>query len=207
METDEEQVEKLKAWLKQNGISIVLGVVIGMGGIGGYRYWQHVQKTTAEQASVHFTQMMNALNASDNDSIEIYANKLIQEFSETEYALMAHLALAKNHVRQGEFGQAEVSLQQIIGTTAKEPFAYLARTRLAEIQLQTEQFDQALTTLSVDFPGEFAANVEELRGDIYAGQGKISDAVEAYRNALEADPGPADGDFLQQKLDDLGSRS
>ena len=34
METEEEQVEKLKAWLKENGLSIVFGVVIGVGGIG-----------------------------------------------------------------------------------------------------------------------------------------------------------------------------
>ena len=42
METEEEQVEKLKAWLKENGLSIVMGIVIGVGGIGGYNYWQHV---------------------------------------------------------------------------------------------------------------------------------------------------------------------
>ena len=39
METEEEQVEKLKAWLKENGLSIVMGIIIGVGGIGGYNYW------------------------------------------------------------------------------------------------------------------------------------------------------------------------
>ena len=39
METEEEQVERLKAWLKENGLSIVFGIVIGVGGIGGYNYW------------------------------------------------------------------------------------------------------------------------------------------------------------------------
>ena len=36
METEEEQVAKLKAWFKENGLSIVLGIIIGVGGIGGY---------------------------------------------------------------------------------------------------------------------------------------------------------------------------
>ena len=205
METEDEQVEQIKAWLKQNGLSIVLGVVIGVGGIGGYRYWQYAQETTAEQASLQFTKMIDALNAADDDSLEIHANKLIQEYSDTEYALMAHLALAKQHVKQGEFELAESSLQQVIGSAAQEPLAYLARTRLAAVQLQKQQFDQALSTLSIDFPGEFAASVGELRGDIYASQGNTSEAANAYRNALEADPGPADGEFLRQKLDDLGS--
>jgi predicted negative regulator of RcsB-dependent stress response len=205
METEEEQVEQIKAWLKTNGMSIVLGVVIGVGGIGGYRYWQYVQETTAEQASVQFTKMIDALNESDDDSLETHANKLIQEYSDTEYALMAHLALAKQHVKQGEFDQAESSLQQIVGRAAQEPLAYLARTRLASVQLQKQQFDQALSTLSIDFPAVFTASVAELRGDIYASQGNASEAVNAYRSALEADPGPANGEFVQQKLDDLGS--
>ena len=37
--TDEEQVEKVKAWLKENGTSIVAGVVIGLGGIFGWQFW------------------------------------------------------------------------------------------------------------------------------------------------------------------------
>ncbi len=207
METEDEQVEQIKAWLKQNGLSIVLGVVIGVGGIGGYRYWQYDQETTAQQASVQFTKMIDALNTSDDDSLEIYANKLIQEYSNTEYALMAHLALARQQVRQGEFELAELSLQQVIGTAAQEPLAYLARTRLAAVQLQKQQFDQALSTLSINFPGEFAASVNELRGDIFTSQGNVSEAANAYRRAQGANPGPANGEFLQQKLDDLGSPS
>jgi predicted negative regulator of RcsB-dependent stress response len=207
METEDEQVEQIKAWFKQNGLSMVLGVVIGVGGIGGYRYWQYFQETTAEQASAQFTKMVDAINSADDDSVETYANKLIEEYSSTEYALMAHLALAKQHVKDGEYELAEASLQQVIGSAAQEPLAYLARTRLATVQLQKEQFDQALTTLSIDFPGEFAASVDELRGDIYASQGNASEAANAYRNALKADPGPANGEFVQQKLDDLGSSS
>ena len=207
METEDEQVEQIKAWFKQNGLSMVLGVVIGVGGIGGYRYWQYFQETTAEQASAQFTKMVDAINSADDDSLETYANKLIEEYSSTEYALMAHLALAKQHVKDGEYELAEASLQQVIASAAQEPLAYLARTRLATVQLQKEQFDQALTTLSIDFPGEFAASVDELRGDIYATQGNASEAANAYRNALKADPGPANGEFVQQKLDDLGSSS
>ena len=70
METEEEQVEKLKAWFKENGASIVLGIVIGVGGIGGYNYWMHVQETTAAEASSHYTQMIEALSAGNNDTVQ-----------------------------------------------------------------------------------------------------------------------------------------
>ena len=207
METEEEQVEKLKAWLKENGLSIVLGIVIGVGGIGGYNYWMHVQETTAAEASGHYTQMLEALDSGADDDLQQQANILLVDYSSTEYALLAHLALARMHVDNGDFDAAETALQQVIGSAAQEPLAYLARTRLAAVQIQTEQYDQAIGTLAVDFPEQFHALVDELRGDVLASQGKTAEAVAAYRKAQNAEPQPANLEFLRQKLNDLGSRS
>jgi predicted negative regulator of RcsB-dependent stress response len=206
METEEEQVEKLKAWLKENGLSIVFGIVIGIGGIGGYNYWRHMQETTAAEASSHFTQMIEALTGDDEVGMQLHAEILVDKYGSTEYALMAHLALARNHVDSGEFADAETALQQVIGSAGQQPLAYLARTRLAAVLIQTEQYDKALSTLSVEFPDEFAAMVDELRGDVLAGQGKAGEAVAAYRKAQLAEPGPTNPEFLRQKIDDLGSR-
>ena len=207
METEEEQVEKLKAWLKENGLSIVFGIVIGVGGIGGYNYWVHVQETTAAKASGHFTQMIDALAADNDEGLQEQADILIADHASTDYALMAHLALASNHVANAEFEQAEAALQQVVGSAAQRPLAYVARTRLAAVQLQTEQYEQALTTLAIEFPAEFAALADELRGDILAMQGKGKEAIEAYRKAQLAEPKPANVEFLRQKLNDLGSAS
>lgn len=204
MDTEEEQVERIKAWFKQNGMSIVLGVVIGVGSIGGYRYWDHVQETTAEQASDYYSEMMTALGASDSENVELYAGRLISEFGGTEYALLAHLALARHHVSQEAFEPARDSLQQALEKAGTDPIGYVARTRLATVQLQLQEYDQAMSTLSADYPAEFAAVVAELKGDVLAQQGKLSEAAEAYRDAMQAEPGPANGEFVQQKLEDLG---
>jgi len=207
METEEEQVEKLKAWLKENGLSIVLGIIIGVGGIGGYNYWGHLQETTAAKASAHFTQMIDAIAADNSEGLREQADILIADHASSDYALMAYLALARNHVANAEFEQAETALQQVVGSAAQRPLAYVARTRLAAVQLQTEQYEQALTTLAVEFPDQFAALADELRGDILALQGKNGEAIEAYRKAQLAEPKPANTEFLRQKLNDLGSSS
>ncbi len=206
METDEEQVEKIKAWLKENGLSIVLGVIIGVGGIAGFNYWNHMQDTNAAQASSHFTRMMGALESGNADELEREAEILVRDFAATDYALMAHLALARQQVENGAFEQAEQSLQQVVGSAGQKPLAYIARIRLAAVQLEQQRHEQALTTLSADFPEEFLARVDELRGDAYAQQGKTGEAIAAYRKAQTAAPGPANAEFLQQKLDDLGAR-
>jgi predicted negative regulator of RcsB-dependent stress response len=206
METEEEQVEKLKAWLKENGLSIVFGIVIGVGGIGAYNYWVHLQETRAAEASEHYTLMMNALSAANADELQQQADILIAEYTSTDYALLAHLALARKHVDDADYAAAETQLQQVIGSAAQQPLGYVARTRLAAVQIQLEQYDQALTTLAVDFPGDFLALAEELRGDALARQGKTAEAIAAYRKAEAAVPEPANPEFLRQKLNDLGSR-
>lgn len=207
METEEEQVEKLKAWLKENGASIVLGIVIGVGGIGGYNYWRNLQETTAAEASGYYTRMLEALVADNDEQVQQQADRLLAEYASTEYALLANLALARMHVDNGDFSAAIDALQAVVGSEPQQPLAYLARARLAAVQIQLEQYDQALTTLAGDFPEQFSAQVDELRGDALALQGKKDEAIAAYRKAQLGDPQPANPEFLRQKLNDLGSRS
>ncbi len=204
METEEEQVEQLKAWLKENGLSIVFGIIIGVGGIGGYKYWNYVQDTTATEASAHFSKMIDALDAGNYDSVQTQADALINDYASTDYALMAQLALAKSHVVNGDFDKAEQALQQVVGSGGQKPLSYVARTRLAALQIQNGKIDLALGTLNTEFPDEFSARVGELRGDAYATQGKAAEAIAAYRNAQSAKLGAVDESFLRQKIDDLG---
>jgi predicted negative regulator of RcsB-dependent stress response len=205
METDDEQVEKLKKWWEENGRSVIAGIVIGVGGLFGYRYWIDLQEASAEAASAHFVEMMQALESSDSAGVTELADTLISDYSDTEYATLARFALARNLVKSENYDQAQKQLEQIIGSVGDAPLGFLARKRLASLQLQSAQPEQALVTLSVEFPPAFSAGVDELKGDIYARQGKVDEAANAYREALSATPGPANGEFLQQKLDDLGT--
>jgi predicted negative regulator of RcsB-dependent stress response len=205
METDEEQVEKLKKWWNENGRAVIAGVIIGVGGLFGYRYWIDLQETTAASASMHFTEMVKALESNDSDNIVVQAETLISDYADSEYATLARFALARNFVANEDYDKAQQQLELIIGSVGDSPLGFLARKRLAAVQLQQAQPDRALATLSIDFPPAFNAEVEELKGDIYASQGNLSDAVNAYRKAQGGDPAPANGQFIQQKIDDLGS--
>jgi predicted negative regulator of RcsB-dependent stress response len=205
METDDEQVEKLKKWWEENGRAVIAGVIIGVGGLFGYRYWIDYQEATAEAASAHFMQMLKALESSDSAGVVERADTLISDYSGTEYATLARFSLAKSLVEGEKYEQAQIQLEQIIGSVGDAPLGFLARKRLASVQLQLAQPEQALTTLSVEFPAAFSAGVDELKGDIFSKQGKLDEAANAYRRALSATPGPANGEYLRQKLDDLGT--
>ncbi len=202
--TDEEQVERLKKWWSDNGSSVIAGLVIGIGGLGGWRFWVDYQDNMAAEASAHFQQMTTALEARQYDNTIEQANIILDEYSSSAYADLARLSLAKAFVENGEFAKAEQQLDMIVESSAETSLVMIARTRLAAVLLQQGKHQQALDVLAVEYPQQFAAAFEEMKGDILAAQGNASAAVEAYQKARLAQPSAPNPRFLQQKMDDLG---
>jgi predicted negative regulator of RcsB-dependent stress response len=204
METDDEQVEKLKNWWQENGKAVIAGIIIGVGGLGGYRWYDDHIDSRAEAASSHFEQMVKALDANETEKARDQAELLVADYDESDYGVMGHFTLAKLWMEEGEFARASEELKLVVGVMSSKPLGYLARQRLAQVQVEMKDLDKALSTLSADFPVSFQAAVEELRGDIYALKGQSGEAAEAYQRAQRGNPGPANSQFLQQKIDDLG---
>ena len=49
--TEDEQWEAVRQWWRENGMSAVFGIVLGLGAIFGWRWWQTHQIEQAEAAS------------------------------------------------------------------------------------------------------------------------------------------------------------
>ena len=60
---EDEDVARAKAWWKENGSSIIGGVVIGTALVVGYNFWNQFKDTKAEQASVLYQQAVSPDNA------------------------------------------------------------------------------------------------------------------------------------------------
>lgn len=205
--TDEEQVERIKKWWSDNGSSVIAGLVIGIGGIGGWRFYVDYKTTQAAEASAHFSNMVSALDNKKSDAAIEQANIVLSDYSSTAYAELAQLALARAFVDAEKYDQAAQQLQLLLDSSSEDALKLIARKRLAAIQLQLGQMDMALKTLDVAYPEQFAAAFEELKGDILAKQGNADQAREAYQKARLANPPAANPEFLQQKLDNLGVSS
>jgi predicted negative regulator of RcsB-dependent stress response len=202
--TDEEQVERIKKWWADNGSSVIAGLVIGIGGLGGWRFYVDYTTTQAAEASSHFTQMVSSLDANKSDVAIEQANLVVSDYGSTPYADLAQFALAKAYVSSEKYEEAAQTLQKIIDDSSEAPIQAIARMRLAAVQQQLGQLDQALKTIEVEYPQQFSAAVEELKGDILASQGHAEQARAAYQKARMANPPAANPQFLQQKLDNLG---
>lgn len=201
-ETEEEQVEALKKWWKENGTSVVAGLVIGLGSIFGWQSWnQHVDNTGA-QASIAFEQMMQAVTEGDVASASKQAELLRIEHESTAYADIAALTQAKLKLEQGESAAARAQLEWVMKHTSDQGLEQIARLRLARILLSDGELDAAsalLTSIKQSFAGEFA----ELRGDIAAANNDIDQARQAYQEAIELEAG--NRTMIEIKMDDLGT--
>ncbi len=205
--TDEEQVERIKKWWSDNGSSVLAGLVIGIGGLAGWRFYVDYKTNNAAEASSHFNQALTSLEAGKTDATIEQANLVLADFASTPYADLAQLALAKAYVETGKFEQAAQTLKKLIDDVSDEGMRTIARMRLAAVQQQLGQLDQALKTIDTEYPEQFSAAVEELKGDLFAAQGQAEQARAAYQKARMANPPVANPQFLQQKLDNLGVTS
>jgi predicted negative regulator of RcsB-dependent stress response len=203
-ETDEEKVEAIKRWWKENGFAVVAGIVIGLGGIVGWRYWGDYRDSVAGQASAVFDQVLINAATGQTEAVVAQARMLKDDYSATPYAALASLAEAKALYEAGQAEDAMADLTRMIGVAPDPALARIAALRLARIQVGEGQLDEAAKTVadhdtSPDFAGEFAA----VRGDIAAARGDYAAARQAYEKAI-AD-GTGFSELIRLKLDNLPS--
>ena len=182
-ETEEQQVEAIKAFWKTNGTAIILGAVIGLGGLWGWRYYNDAQLESKAQASLAYNQIVETLSAGETEAnTEIQA--FISEHNSTGYAALAALIAAQQLVNADDLEGAQASLQDAINLAKSDAIADLAKLRLSRLQAAKEQFTDALSTLNSVVNTSFADQVEEIKGDIYVAQNDFDSAKIAYANVL-----------------------
>ena len=204
--TEEEQVEALKKWWKQNGMSVVLGIVLGLGAVFGWRGWQEHKAAQSQAASELYQQVLSELRAGDPDKAAPPANEIVKNYAGTGYIVPTHLLLAKMAVSADKLDQAAQHLGQALALSKSPALQLDIRLRLARVQAAQGKYDDALATLKVADAEAFAPAYAELRGDVLASQGHAGAARDAYASALEGyRKQGTDTSLLQMKIDELGA--
>ena len=93
--SEQEQIERLKRWWRDNGKALILGLVVGIGGLAGYRYWEGAQTARAEGASITYELVLQLLEDGRLDDVEKTGQTLLEKYPDTPYARMTALLLAK----------------------------------------------------------------------------------------------------------------
>ncbi len=204
--SDEEQVELLQRWWRDNGTSLLISIAVVVAGVIGWRAWQDSRADAAMQAAAlyaNFTQALAADDAESRETARFVAEQLRAEHGDSGYALLAALQLARRALEDGDLVTAQAELRSVIDADATPTLTALARVRLARVLYEQDRLDDALAELArVDDPG-LAVEAGELRGDILLAKGDVAGAEAAYAAALQAAGEPGSRPLLKQKLDAL----
>src|SRR5262245_51573649 len=186
---------------------MVAGVIIGVAGLFGYRWWEERQTERAHTAQARYEEVLSALARNDRTRAGELADELKGEYAKTPYSDQAQLVMARAHVESLEFDAAIQRLRPVMDDSEDKELRFIARERIARIQLAQDRADEALATLAAaDGSGAFAPRYAELRGDALLRKGDTAGAIAAYREALASkEPGVVDAGQLQLKLNDLGA--
>lgn len=200
---DEEDLEKLKTWWKDNWVGLVAGLVIGFGAIGGWEGYKHWRDSRAEAASQMFEELKKNLEASKTEDADKIVATLKADFSHTPYAAAAALTAAQGEVNAAKYDEASANLAWVVEHSSDDGLVQIARLRHARVLLAQGKPDDAMKALG-DEAGSFSSLADELRGDIQLAKGDRKAARSAYEKALAAaESGATNKTLLQQKLDDL----
>lgn len=215
---EQEQLDELKTWWKQYGNLVTWGLLAFAVAAVSWQGWNWYQRNQSAQASSVYMALQQAAGQGDANRVKTLAGDLIGKYPGSAYAAMGALMSARAQVMAGDTKTARAQLSWAADNVDDVGLRDLARLRLAIILLDEKAYDEASTQLAKEPSAPFAARFGELRGDMFAVQGKLAEARAAYETAIKqsetsqktngndrAPTGSNYRDMLQAKLEHLGS--
>lgn len=203
--SDQEQEELLRNWWRENWKWIGAGVVLGLGLLGGWQYWQVHQTQRAERAGRLYQDFQAALGRDEADQAGRLLDELSKDYPSSAYTQQGRLLLARRRADAGNYDEAIALLRTVADESKDQELGQVARLRTARLLIQQGKHDEALQLLDAESAGSFAAHVREVRGDALFAKGDTNAARAEYAAALAAaDDAQIDRATLELKLQEVG---
>ncbi len=187
--TQQQQWLLVKRWFKKNGLPIVIGVVIGIGGVIGWKYWQSsVENHRADGATLYIL-LQQAVAKESFEVAQQLTDELISEYADTPYGNSARLIFAKLLYKSGKKENAVEQLKAVLNNNPNQIVREAAANRLARLYIDLNQIDNALMLISAQLGeilgGNAVSHLYLIEADAFIAQNQFSAARAALNNALK----------------------
>lgn len=205
--TDEETVEQIQRFWRENGLSLVVTVVLTVGGVLGWRTWQDAQTEAVGAASARYLQWREALTPEGgiSEEAERIAEVLRTEFPDSPYVSLVRFHEAQDALADGDAAAARRELLAVLAAELPPAFHDVARLRIARLDLAEGNASAALAQIDAIAGADDLPAALELRGDALLASGDRPGARAAYDAAIDAAEraGISGRPLLEMKRDDL----
>ncbi len=201
---DYEQSERVQQWLRKNGVSIIVGVILGLLLIFGWQQWKGHRADRLAKAAGEYQAIQVAAAQRRTSEVEALTDSLLKDYPDTSYAVFAAGERAQRAVVAGQLDKAQASLEWAEAHASDDAMKGLVQVRTAQLRLAQDKAADAIAVLDRVPADTYKGLAEELRGDALVKLGRPADARKAYETAMSAlgASAPQRG-VLQMKLDDL----
>jgi len=182
---EQEQLDALKAFWNKYGNLLTWVLVLLLGAFAAWNGWNYWQREQGLKAGAMFDELERAGQSGDVDKASRVFADLKERFPGTAFAQQGGLMLAKLQFEKGQADAAKASLGWVAEKAGEDEIRTVARLRLAGLQAEAKQVDEALKTLSAATAPGFEALVADRRGDVLSMQGKKDEARQAYEQAYK----------------------
>ncbi len=183
--TQEEQDERARKWLKDNGPALAIGIALGIGGIFGWEQYKDNQQTKAERASALYEQVLGEFQDSELSDIDAQFSELKSSFAGTSYAAKAALIKARQ-LAVTDVNAAAEELQWVVDNAPESGLQHTARIRLAKIKLSQSDLDAAAQLAAVKPQHGFASHYAEILAEVAVQRGDTSTARQELQRAIDS---------------------
>jgi len=212
-QSEDEQLEAIKRWFRENGRSLLTAVLVALILVFGYRYWQDTHLRQREAAAAGYQELMSAVRSWSTDAkpetlttAKTLAETLKKDFSSSVYAQFAALQKARLAVKENDLAGAEAELRWVLDHKPDADITALTQVRLARILHAKGDDAGALTLIDAVKAGSYEFQFEKVRGDILLAKGDNAGARAAFQKAKELEKQldkPVNDPLLDIKLGDL----
>jgi predicted negative regulator of RcsB-dependent stress response len=192
---EREQGERVKSWLRDNSVGLIVGVVVGLGLIFGWTWWK--QYTYDQRVAEHATYQDVSADIAAGDLDQ--AATRIDDLPDTAYGELMALQLAKAQLDAGDRDAAITTLQAVRGADAG--VSAVVHQRLARLLTDAGRGEEAVTLLA---EADNAVALEA-RGDAHFALQQTDRARDDYAEALrKLDSAAPQRGLLELKLSEVG---
>ncbi|MEQ1532339.1 MAG: tetratricopeptide repeat protein [Sideroxydans sp.] len=203
---EQEQVDALKAWWKDNGKYVMGVLIVGLLAFAAMQFWKKHQSSQADDAAKLYVEVVKQATSNDAKRVGDAADALVSRFAGSAYAPRAQLLASQVSLQAKDVSRAKTQLLWVTEHANEVALQDAARLKLASVLLDEKKFEEALKQLDAAHPESFTGLYADLKGDVLSAMGKNAEARTAYQLALnKTDEKSMYRNLIQLKLDGLGA--